>query len=162
MLFSKFRSFVRKFTARRDGVAAVEFAIGAPVMLGFLVIMTDFGLAVHERMTLDQAVRAGAEFAMNEVEDPADLKKLIQGAATGYYSDNQDDWDAQSITPPDVSATAKFCECPDAPGTSVACGTTICSNNLPASVYYKLSAKRTYQGIVIDIPLQAEMRVQVR
>lgn len=151
-----------RFIRERSGVAAAEFAIGAPMMIFAMVIMTDLGLAIHERMNLDQAVRAGAEFAMHEVSDTNDIENLMKGAATGYYSDTDAGWDAQNITPPTVGAT-QWCECPENPGASVACGSTICSNDLPPSVYYQLTASKTYKAIILpDIALNTEIRVQVR
>lgn len=155
--------FAARFAKDREGVAAVEFAIGAPMLLFFLVLMTDFGLAINERMNLDQTVRAGAEFAMNEVNDINDLKSLMKGAATGSYHDDQSPApDTAQWDPPNVEDSRKWCECPDAAGVEVTCGTTICSNNLPASVYYQLVAKKQYDGLVIDLPLQTDIRVQVR
>lgn len=152
------------FIRDRGGVAAVEFAIGAPMMILGMVVMTDLGLAIHQRMNLDQAVRAGAEFAMRDISNEDQLEKLMKGAATGYYSDNDADWDAQNITPPTVSAE-KWCECPDNPGVAIACDDPICTNNtgFPPSVYYQLTASKTYEGIILpNIPLGTEIRVQVR
>lgn len=148
----------------RSGVAAVEFAIGAPMMILGMVVMTDLGLAIHERMNLDQAVRAGAEFAMHEVRDTDELEKLMTGAAVGEWRDTSDpDVDVSNYDPPTVDASV-WCECPDNPGVTVACGTTICtSTGFPPSVYYQLTAERIYEGIILpNIPLSTEIRVQVR
>jgi len=66
-----------KLLRDRSGSSAVEFAVGAPVLLVGLVIVTDVGLAVNDRMNLDQSVRAGAEFAMNDVDDETTLEDMV-------------------------------------------------------------------------------------
>lgn len=148
------------FLRDRSGVAAVEFAIGAPMMIFALIIMTDLGLAINERMNLDQAVRAGAEFVMNDVSVETDIEKLMIAAATGSYSDQPSD--VESAERPTVDAI-QSCECPEAPGTAVSCTATLCTNNLPPSLYYQLTASKTYDAILLpDIALQTEILVQVR
>ena len=143
----------------KSGSSAVEFAVGAPVLLVGLVIVTDVGLAVNDRMNLDQSVRAGAEFAMNDVDDETTLEDMVKSAATGAYGDALGDVDSAEIPTVDVT---KLCECPDSPGVAVSC-TTICTGDLPPSVYYDFIASRSYQGIFIpDFTMATEMKVQVR
>lgn len=150
----------RRFGRDRSGVAAVEFAIAAPMLLFGLIIMTDLGLAIQERMNLDQAVRSGAEFLMGDVTDEDTVKKYIIASATGAYSDNPGDVEKKER--PTVTVV-KTCECPENPGTAVDCTTTICTNLLPASVYYELTAAKTYEAILVtNIPLETTISVQVR
>lgn len=149
----------RNFLRSREGSSAIEFAIGAPVLLIGLIIVTDIGLAIGERMRLDQSVRAGAEFAMNSVEDETTLEDMVRSAATGAYGDQLNDVDSSEIPTVDVT---KSCECPSAPGVAVSC-TNICTGDLPPSVYYGFIASKAYQGIFIpDFRMQTEMKVQVR
>lgn len=153
----------KRFKRNTSGVAAVEFAIGAPMMIFAMLIMTDIGLAINERMNLDQSVRAGAEFVMNDISDTSDLEKLMTSAATGYYSDNPDDWDAQNKTPPTVSAI-KRCICPnDNPNVVVSCSAYLCTNDLPPSVYYDLAASKVYEAIFLpDMTVSTKINIQVR
>lgn len=152
----KFFSFVRD----KSGSSAVEFAVGAPVLLIGLVIVTDVGLAVSDRMNLDQSVRAGAEFAMNNVEDEDTLEDMVKSAATGAYGSQLGDVDSSKIPTVDVT---KSCECPDQPGVSVSCTAQICTGDIPPSIYYDFAASKSYQGIFIpDFTMQTEMKVQVR
>ena len=158
---TRFVEKLRCLIKSRDGVAAVEFAISAPMLIIGVVIMTDLGLAVHERMNLDQAVRSGAEFVMNDVSDKDEIKKLVIAAATGTYSDNPSD--AESADRPTVSVPEPTCECPDNPGVAVSCTATLCSTDLPPSVYYYIHAQKTYQALLLpDFNLQTEISVQVR
>lgn len=146
---------------RRDcaGSSAVEFAVGAPVLLIGLIIVTDVGLAVSDRMNLDQSVRAGAEFAMNNVEDEDTLEDMVKSAATGAYGEDRGDIDSTRIPTVDVTRT---CECPDAPGTAVTC-TDLCTGDIPPSIYYDFLASKDYQGIFIpDFTMETTMSVQVR
>lgn len=150
---------LKRFLDNKSGSSAVEFAVGAPVLLIGLIIVTDVGLAVGDRMNLDQSVRAGAEFAMNNVEDETTLEDMVKSAATGAYGDALNDVDSNDVPTVDVTKT---CECPDAPGVSASC-TTICTGDLPPSIYYDFLASKDYQGIFVpDFTMETEMKVQVR
>ena len=151
-------SFAR-FLRDKSGSSAVEFAVGAPVLLVGLVIVTDVGLAINDRMNLDQSVRSGAEFAMNSVEDTTTLEDMVKSAASGTYGVNPGDINSDKV--PNVTVT-KSCECPDAPGVAVTC-TNLCTGDLPPSIYYEFLASRDYHGIFIpDFTMGTEMKVQVR
>jgi pilus assembly protein CpaE len=153
-------SVLSQFVRRRDGVAAVEFAIAAPMLILGLVIMADLGLAIQERMNMDQALRAGAEFVMGEVSNEDDIKDLVIASATGVYSD--DPADVAAADPPTVTVV-KVCECPENPGTTVSCSGTLCTSQLPPSVYFQLGASKSYQAIILpDIALTTEISVQTR
>ena len=148
------------FFRNKSGSSAVEFAIGAPMLLVGLVIVVDIGLAVNDRMKLDQSVRSGAEFAMNNVEDTDVLEDMVKSSATGSYGSTQ--WsNLDSYKVPTVNVT-KLCECPDSPGVAVTC-TTICTGDLPPSVFYDFLASKDYKGIFIpDFTMETTMKVQVR
>lgn len=149
----------KTFLKDKRGSSAVEFAVGAPVLLIGLIIVTDVGLAVSDRMNLDQSVRAGAEFAMNSVEDETTLEDMVKSAATGAYGDQMNDINSSDV--PEVDVT-KTCECADGPGVAVSC-TDLCTGELPPSIYYGFVASKDYQGIFIpDFTMQTEMKVQVR
>ncbi len=143
----------------RSGTSAIEFAIGAPALLIGLIIVTDVGLAVGSRMKLDQAVRSGAEFAMNSVEDETTLEDMVKSAATGAYGDQMDDINDSQI--PDVDVT-KTCECPDAAGVEAACD-ALCTGDAIPYIYYDFVANQDYQGIFIpDLAMETKMKVQTR
>src|SRR5690606_11890338 len=50
------------FLFREDGVAAVEFALIAPVLVAALVGMVDYGLYINAAMKLENEARAAAEY----------------------------------------------------------------------------------------------------
>ena len=129
-------------------------------MIFGLVMMADIGLAIHDRMNLDQSVRAGADFVMKNISSEEDIEKLMVAAATGSYSDNPGD--VESAKRPTVDAT-KWCECPENPGVSVSCTTTLCNGDVPPSTYYKLTAAKTYEALILpDLNLSSKINVQVR
>jgi len=150
---------LRKFLGDKSGSSAVEFAVGAPVLLIGLIIVTDVGLAVSDRMNLDQSVRSGAEFAMNNVESETTLEDMVKSAATGAYGDQLNDIDSSKIPTVDVTKT---CECPGASGVSVSCD-QLCSGDVVPYIYYDFAASKDYQGIFIpNFTMATEMKVQVR
>lgn len=147
------------FLRCKSGSSAVEFAVGAPVLLVGLVIITDIGLAIRDRMNLDQSVRAGAEFAMNSVEDETTLEDMVKSATTGAYGSQMNDIDSSKIPTVDVT---KSCECPDAAGVSVSCD-QLCTGEIAPSIYYDFAASKNYQGIFFPhFTLETQMKVQVR
>lgn len=152
-------SFLRGFCAGRGGAAAVEFAIGAPVLLGGLVIMTDLGLAINAKMNLEQAVRAGAEFVMGEVTDTDQIEELVASAATGFASNDPNNVDNQAR--PTVTAV-KVCKCPSS-SAPVSCTVLCTANEKPPYAYYDLDAQTIYDAIFLpDLTLRTTIEVQVR
>ncbi|MEQ8179972.1 MAG: pilus assembly protein [Amphiplicatus sp.] len=143
---------------RKDGVAAIEFAIFAPILTAALLLMSDIGLAMTERISLQQGVRAGAQFVMSGVTDTEDLKDLIRAASTGLSKSDQDD---VSLGGAPLVDAVKSCRC-SSDGAIVACDST-CADDRPCYVFFDLSAEKTYEALFIpDIPLKAEIRVQTR
>jgi Flp pilus assembly protein TadG len=49
----------------KHGVAALEFAIVAPVLIAMALSAYDIGNAVQQRMLLQQALRAGGQYAVS-------------------------------------------------------------------------------------------------
>lgn len=147
------------FRRNRAGAAAVEFAIGAPLLLGGLVVMADLGLAINAKMNLEQAVRAGAEFVMGGATDADQIEEMVASAATGYSSDDPNNVDNKAL--PTVTAL-KVCKCPgsDAP---VSCSDLCAANQKPPYAYYDIDAQMTYDALFLpDMTLATTIEVQVR
>lgn len=153
-------SRIFKAFARSDrGTSAIEFAICAPVLIVGLLVVTDVGLAVNDRMRLDQAARAGAEFAMNSVDDGDTIEDMVKASATGAYGDDLDDLNSEDI--PAVDAEM-FCECPDAPGVAAACN-TLCAGDVVPSSYWRIEASKNYNGVFVPrFPISTQITVQTR
>jgi Flp pilus assembly protein TadG len=58
------RRLIRQTRLDGHGVAAVEFALVAPILLAILLSIYDLGNAIQQRSALQQAVRAGGRYAM--------------------------------------------------------------------------------------------------
>ena len=158
MKFASKRAF-GAFANDARGTSAIEFAFCAPVLIMGLLIVTDIGLAINQRMLLDQATRAGAELAMNSVDDEQTLEDMVVSSATGAYGTELNDVDDEDI--PEVDAM-KFCECPDAPGTAVACS-TLCTGDIVPSTYWSFLTTKDYNGVFVPtFELETELTVQVR
>jgi Flp pilus assembly protein TadG len=145
------------------GVAAMEFAIGAPMLLMGLMIVVDVGLAVQERMNLDNSLRAGAEFAMAAVTDKDKLESMAEAAANGSMGSGQSTpGQNASSDRVDVTVSNPICYCPSDPNTKVDCG-SICTGDITPSMSYDFTAQKTYSAMFLgDMNLITQLSVQVR
>jgi len=139
-------SRLSRFRRAIDGIAATEFAIFVPVFAFGLLTMVDVGLAISERMALDQALRAGAELAMANVDDTDTLENTVRAA-------HDADPNSYSV------AVNQFCGCDGAAGSC----TTLCANGEPPSIYIDFSASRTMETFLLpSFDVASTLRVQVR
>nr|WP_244426630.1 AAA family ATPase [Sinorhizobium sojae] len=157
---SALRKKVGELRKSETGVSAVEFALIAPVLAFGLIAAADVGLALHERMTIDHVLRAGAQVAM---ADPGavQVQNVLQSTL------------AKSATPADVTLTpvARYCACPEnadvMPEAAPDCDVTPCANAAPQLVFYRLEAVKAYQPMSLPevlpaFQLSSTMQVQVR
>ncbi len=153
--FTNFKAFARS----TRGTSAIEFAIMAPILIVGLLIVTDVGLAVNDRMRLDQAARAGAEFAMNSVDEADTIEDMVKASATGAYGDDLNDVDSSRI--PEVEAEM-YCECPGAPGVSASCS-NLCAGDIVPSAYWRIEARKDFDGVFVPaFPITTQITVQTR
>jgi Flp pilus assembly protein TadG len=134
----------RRLLSATDGVAAVEFAIAAPILILGLVAMIDTGIMATTRMEMDRNIRAGAQAAMSLNNDPAAIETIVLASAGG----------AADMT---VSALMA-CVCDETPAS---CSTPCASGRAPA-VYFDISAERPYAGLLVDRIIRTQSRVQIR
>ncbi len=142
------------------GASAVEFALIAPVLALGLVATADIGLAIHERMTIDHVLRAGAQAAMADPGAVQVQKVLVSTLAQSPG--------LASTTLPEVK---RYCACPEnadvAPEAAPQCGTVPCANAKPQFVYYRLEASKSYRpmslpAVLPTFDLGSSMQVQVQ
>lgn len=139
-------------TVRRAeaGVAALEFALFAPILFVSLLSMVDIGFALHERMTIDHVLRGGAQTAMEGGDEAAVLKVLQATAARNFTAEEV------------VFNVARYCACAEDPGVGVACSTT-CAGPSATSIYYRLTGTKSYDGIFLPtMSLAPSVEVQLR
>lgn len=158
MLRKTRRQCFRMWFRAEGGASTVEFALIAPVLFFGLLATTDLGLALYERMTIDHVLRAGAESAMADQGEEDILQILKTTAARNFTLSTEAESTENTLT---LSAD-RYCACPESPGTGVACSTT-CSGAQPTFVSYRLSATKTYAGMIIpSMSFSPSVQVQIR
>ena len=138
---------VATLRSNEDGVAAIEFGLFTPILFFSLLASIDIGMAVNERMIVDQALRAGAEQAMYD-PGSAVVATVAQDAARQAFEVNGS---GGSLGPMTVNV-AEFCACPSATGVQVACSstcTTLAGGAVAPYKYYTLTGQKTYNSIII-------------
>lgn len=132
------------------GVAAVEFALIAPILIAAVLTMSDLGFAIHERSEIDQALRNGAQHA---ISDPGESKvaavlNLVDPTGAGRDST--------------TFVVDRFCACSETPDTQTQCSTT-CAGDTPTSIFYNLTGTREFSGFLLPaVTLNRSSLVQVR
>ncbi|MGE0258947.1 MAG: TadE/TadG family type IV pilus assembly protein, partial [Alphaproteobacteria bacterium] len=119
-------------------MAAVEFALAAPILLGALIPVADLGLAFAKQQQLRQAVLAGAQYAAGHPWDQ-NAPTAIAGAVT-------------AATPLSGIAASpapyQLCGCPGGSAiTTVTCGSR-CQNYETAGYYVVVSAQLAYTPVL--------------
>lgn len=125
------------------GVSAVEFAIVAPFLVMGTFTMVDVGMAVYEKMMINQVLRAGAQPAFEGADEGEVLSVLEQTASDNFSvagGDAQGDELALDVT--------SYCACPGGAVVQVAC-TSVCGSGAEAFRFYRLTAAKTFQGIML-------------
>jgi pilus assembly protein CpaE len=142
-----------------DGVSAVEFALFAPILFYALLATVDIGLALYQRMTIDHALRAGAQTAMADPGQDAVLKAVKSTATKNFTLASTT---TTSEEEPLSVSVSRSCACPENPATAVAC-LTICAGSAPTSITYRLTGTKAYDSLIIpSMSLSRSIQVQVR
>ena len=141
-----------------DGVSAVEFGLFAPVLFFALVASADLGLAEYERMTIDHALRAGAQSAMAD-QGTEEVKKVVRSTALKNF--NVADGASAGADALSLDVT-RFCACASAPSVPVACSTT-CTTPAHTFIYYRLTGTKVYRPMILPaMTLTPAVQVQIR
>ena len=116
----------RRLTRDADGLAAVEFALIAPVLVLFMAGVASFGLGLRLRMEVGAAARAGAAYASSHGFDPSKIAAAAQAAtvlATNVSVASSQS--TQSCANPSNGTVASAGGASTCPGTGVAPGTYV-------------------------------------
>jgi Flp pilus assembly protein TadG len=135
-----------------EGVAAIELAAICAVLATLAVGMFEFATAIHQNVQLQQAARAGVEYAMKFPSDVAGIEQAVIGSTRNPSSGLN------------ISIN-QFCECPDA--TSIVC-TDTCPVNVLPNTFVQVSLAQPASGILsptgllpgISLSASATMRVR--
>lgn len=141
---------MRRYLMASRASSTVEFALIAPLLVFGVLSTADIGFEVSDRMTIDQALRNGAEAAL---KDPGAtvLEGVLDASQSVTTGEGTIEWDVQ-----------RTCVCPEAETVSVDCFTT-CVADQPTAIYYHIEGSR--DAVRIFLPNQLVSRslsVQVR
>ena len=132
------RRLLRAAMAERSGVAAVEFALILPILVFVLLATVDFSLYIVTRLELEQALRAGGQYALDDFTDTTTITSAVLGAT--------------NLTGITVTVGSLFCECPG--GTSAVCrgqsNYTNCTGGISPAAFLNISGTVTHNPLFFD------------
>jgi Flp pilus assembly protein TadG len=132
---SRLRRSLVRVAGDSSGVAAIEVALFAPVLMLMTVSVTDIGMGIYRKMQVENAAQVGAQYAIRNGFD-ADAIAAAVTSATNFS--------AITASP----APIKFCGCATVSGISnISCGAT-CPGGASAGTYTTVSAQATYKTII--------------
>lgn len=115
----------------RQGNAAVEFALIAPVLMVLIASLWDYGNLVNTSTKLRNAARAGVQYAMTHASDTSGIQDTVLGAL--------------NAAPGDVTIqTAQACECS---GAGADCSTA-CADGTPKEVFMTVAVTKSTSSIL--------------
>lgn len=134
------RGHLRRFLFDRDrgvsGVAAIELALVAPILVLMLVASFDLGLGLYRDMQVQTAAQAGAQYA---IEHGYTSSSAIANAVTSATS-----YSGVSASP----APSRFCGCVSNGAISNVTCTSVCADGTSPGTYVRASSKATYTTIL--------------
>jgi Flp pilus assembly protein TadG len=140
-----------RFLRRRGrAVAAVEFAIAAPVMLAFLGGVVDFGLAYYDQSRVGAGVGAGAEYALLNYSTVLASPATAQSTTIPNLVKSASGLTGMTVTVTGLSPAVCYCVSSGPPPSVTAqssCSAT-CSNGAPAGYYVFITGSYTYHAML--------------
>ncbi len=125
----------RHLRTAQTGVAAIEFAILAPLLVLLLIGVVEVGIASYEALQVQSAAEAGALYAAKNGWNLIGIEAAVL-SATG----------ASGVTA--TPAPQTFCGCPQANGISItSCSATCPGGDFPGQ-YVEVDAALTHQPIL--------------
>jgi hypothetical protein len=134
------------------GVAAVEFAICATILLTILAGTIDIGLLLYTEFQLDTAVNAGAQYAVNNAAMVGSSPSTLNSEISSIVNDlNGTGW-ATSTVNVNNSNDSTGCYCPSGTsgswswGGTVSCGSS-CTGGGVGGQFVTITANRSVSPI---------------
>ena len=158
-----FRRIARRRSLLTDasGASAVEFALLAPVLILACLGTVDIGMAVSQRAVINDSLRAGVQGAIVDLGQDK-VRDLVETVASGSMNTSPN-LDIRLSGGDFIASAARFCVCPGSVSTTVSCSTGTCSGSAKPFVYYRISAQKTYDTILLpSVPLRGSILVQVQ
>ena len=137
----KLRSLFRD----RSGVAAIEFAFVAPVLIVGLVVVTDLSKMIMDRTDMQSSARSGIQYLINGGRNLENARDISLAA----WSSKPEDGDV---------ITERYCLCAQVVHT---CHELCADESIPES-YTRIRLVGTLQGLWADTAQSADETVRVR
>jgi Flp pilus assembly protein TadG len=118
----------------KAGTAAIEFAIGVPILSMLLVPVADLGLALSQYIKTQQAAQAGALYAANHPwnsNSPSEIASAVKAAST---------FKGISALP----APTQTCGCPTGGSIAAASCSSTCASGEAPGYYVVVNAQSPY------------------
>lgn len=128
-------AWIRHLRKAQTGVAAIEFAILAPLLVLLLIGIVEVGLASYEALQVQSAAEAGALYAAKNGWNSNGIETAVVNA-TG----------ASGITA--TPAPQTFCGCPQASGISTTSCSATCPGGTSPGQYVEVDAALTHEPIL--------------
>jgi Flp pilus assembly protein TadG len=148
----------RKRSAKRRGSAMVEFAIMSPLFLMLLGGTMDFARLFHQSMQLNNAARAGAQFALGKDSNMYNITGIQQAAIA-----------AQPNLPGMGVVAQVICKLPPADATTQGDGATVpCTTSGYTRRYLQITASKNYNlmssylALPTEFPLKGKAMVRLQ
>ena len=151
---------LKKYIRDKNGIAALEFALIAPVLMLIVLGLFDYGMYIRNIMQTENIVRASVQYLAeadnDSYDNPTQLKSdlmtdIIEPASIGISEGN--------VTIPD---TLPVCQCFD--GTTVDCTAGDCGEDdyihryVEVSITHEHEAMIPYPGVSESITISKSMR----
>lgn len=136
---------MRSFLRDRDGAAAVEMALIAPMLIAALLLMADIGMTLFNRLDMQTAVRAGIQYAMNGGRNLETTEEIVLQS----WPDRPEDA---------VVEASRYCLCGE---TQMAC-TSWCGDGSAPRAFTHITASGTLGVFVFSDPILADESARVR
>ncbi len=129
------RGFINGREDGVSGVAAIEFAILAPLLIVLLVFTIDLGIGFYRKMQVQNAAQAGAQYAAVHGFNATSVSNAVL-SATSFLG--------IAASP----APSQFCGCPSSTGvTTATCGSTCSSSGSAPGSYVVVTAQGSYNTL---------------
>jgi Flp pilus assembly protein TadG len=136
---------LRHLLRDRKGLAGIEFAIAAPVIVILIVGATDIGMLVYNRMDTTSSIQAGAQYFMAGGADTNQALATVKRSWT-------------SMPPNTELSIVKTCYCAEVVNL---CTVNCADGSLPVA-YNIVSARLTYTGVLLENEYVISEAVRVR
>ncbi|MGD2131529.1 MAG: pilus assembly protein [Maricaulaceae bacterium] len=145
--FRRARAAFASFAKRRDGVAATEFALIAPILAGMLLGVIELGMVTYDRTDMHASLRNGAQYFMAGGDDIEAARSIVVQS-----------WAAAAEGETASIDIVSYCECA---GAGAPCG-ALCQDDSVPDVFKELRATTILDGIFGTYEIEANETVRTR